>query len=133
MIRIGECSEHFTVTGQSSHSLALSEKEKINIRINSRHCMTGNRITTPKRKSGFGENFRCLWVIFWWFLLSLFHIHKFTKNNYPYFGLEKTSVNVSCIFITKTRHPHSTWLQRAATWGKLTVCIVEAGKNFIFF
>lgn len=100
MIRIGECSEHFTVTGQSSHSLAVSEKEKINIGVNSQHCMTGNRSIIPKRKSSFGENFRCVWVIFFCrFLLSLFQTYKFTENNYPYFGLEKTSVKFSCIFI----------------------------------
>lgn len=138
MIRIGECLEHFTVTGQSSHSLAVSEKEKINIGVNSQHCMTGNRSIIPKRKSSFGENFTCMGNFFCRFLLSLFQTYKFTENNYPYYGLEKTSVKFSCIFIlvdktSSLRSDCYAWLQHAATSPKLTICIVEVGKNLFFF
>lgn len=115
---IGESSEHFTA--QSSHSLVLSEKEKINIRLNSQHCMASNRRITPKRKSSFGENFRCLSLFCGWFLLSLFRTYKFTKTNYPYFELEKTSVKFSCIFIQEDKTSSlcfecCAWLQHATT------------------
>lgn len=110
MIKTGESSEHFTVTGQGSHSLALSEKEKINKRLNSQHCMTGNRIITPKRKSSFGENFGCLWVIFYGFYCRYFTHVNSQKIIVHTLGW-KRPVSNSAVFLflfRKTRHLHST-------------------------
>lgn len=53
-------------------------------------------------------------------LLSLFQIYKFTKKNYPYFGLEKTGVKFSCIFIQEEKTSSLcfecyAWLEHANT------------------
>lgn len=108
MIRIGACSEHFTVTGQSSHSLAVSEKEKINIGVNSQHCMTGNRSIISKRKSSFGENFRCVWVIFFagFYCLYFKHINS-QKTTTHTLGWKRPVSNSAVFSFWQTRHPHS--------------------------